>query len=40
VRIEASVPPYRPNGVRMASQMYAVSMVILGNVFSLEGLEC
>src|SRR5713226_4143208 len=29
VRIGASVPPYRPNGVRMASQMYAVSMVML-----------
>src|SRR5712664_352872 len=29
VRIEASLPPYRPNGVRMASQMYAVSMVTL-----------
>src|SRR5260370_16318000 len=27
VRIEGSVPRYRPNGVRMASQMYAVSMV-------------
>src|SRR6267142_986779 len=28
-RMAASVPPYRPIGVRMASQMYAVSMGIL-----------